>query len=171
MFILTIWPLWKFELALLNYIPTGHQLLSFFLFLSFHTFPLTIVAHWSRVAMFLKNFQSQGGLITSEPFDMAWVILFFTTFFFNKDFFGVDPFKRSLFESVITLFMFWYFSHKACGILTPCVLCFAVPWCPTLCDPMDCGPPGSSAHGDSPGKNTGVGCHASDQGSNPHYLH
>ena len=37
--------------------------------------------------------------------------------------------------------------------------------CPTLCDPMDCSPPGS--HGtspwdcpwDSPGKNTGVGCH------------
>ena len=25
---------------------------------------------------------------------------------------------------------------------------------PTLCDPMDCSQPGSSAHGDSPGKNT-----------------
>ena len=32
--------------------------------------------------------------------------------------------------------------------------------CPTLCDSMDCSPPGSSVHGDSPGKNTGVGCHA-----------
>ena len=31
--------------------------------------------------------------------------------------------------------------------------------CPTLCDPMDYSPPGSSVHGDSPGKNTGVGCH------------
>ena len=31
--------------------------------------------------------------------------------------------------------------------------------CPTLCDPMDCKPPGSSAHGDSPDRNTGVGCH------------
>ena len=29
-----------------------------------------------------------------------------------------------------------------------------------LCDPMDCSPPGFSVHGDSPGKNTGVGCHA-----------
>ena len=29
--------------------------------------------------------------------------------------------------------------------------------CPTLCDPMDCSPPGSSVHGDFPGKNTGVG--------------
>jgi len=25
---------------------------------------------------------------------------------------------------------------------------------------MDCRPPGSSVHGDSPGKNSGVGCHA-----------
>ena len=31
--------------------------------------------------------------------------------------------------------------------------------CSTLCDPVDCSPPGSSVHGDSPGKNTGVGCH------------
>ena len=31
--------------------------------------------------------------------------------------------------------------------------------CPTLCDPMDCSLPGSFVHGDSPGKNTGVGCH------------
>ena len=31
---------------------------------------------------------------------------------------------------------------------------------PTLCNPMDCSPPHSSVHGNSPGKNTGVGCHA-----------
>ena len=36
--------------------------------------------------------------------------------------------------------------------------------CPTLCAPMYCSPPGSSAHGTSPGKNTGVGCHALLQG-------
>ena len=29
----------------------------------------------------------------------------------------------------------------------------------TLCNPMDCSLPGSSVHGDSPGKNTGVSCH------------
>ena len=29
--------------------------------------------------------------------------------------------------------------------------------CLTLCNPMDCSPPGSFVHGDSPGKNTGVG--------------
>ena len=31
--------------------------------------------------------------------------------------------------------------------------------CLTLCNPTDCSPPGSSVHGDSPGKNTGVGCY------------
>ena len=49
--------------------------------------------------------------------------------------------------------------------------------CPTLCDPMDCSPPGASVHGDSPGKNTRVGCHSLLQGifptqeSNPGLLH
>ena len=31
--------------------------------------------------------------------------------------------------------------------------------CPILCDAMDCSLPGSSVHGDSPDKDTGVGCH------------
>ena len=35
--------------------------------------------------------------------------------------------------------------------------------CPTPCNPVECSPPGSSVH-DSPGKNTGVGCHALLQG-------
>ena len=46
----------------------------------------------------------------------------------------------------------------------------------TLCDTMDCSPP-SSCPWDSPGKNTGVGCHALlqgiflIQGLNPRLLH
>ena len=54
-----------------------------------------------------------------------------------------------------------------------CMACYAVCLvarsCPTLCNPMDCSPPGSSVPGDSPGKSTGVGCHALLQGnlSNP----
>ena len=47
------------------------------------------------------------------------------------------------------------------------VLCLVAQLCLTLCDPMDCSPPGSSVHGDSPGKNTGVGCHALLQGIFP----
>ena len=47
------------------------------------------------------------------------------------------------------------------------VLCLVAQLCPTLCNPMDCSPPGSSVHGDSPGKNTRVGCHAPLQGVFP----
>ena len=36
--------------------------------------------------------------------------------------------------------------------------------CQTLCDSMDYSLPDSSVHGDYPGKNTGVGCHALLQG-------
>ena len=46
-------------------------------------------------------------------------------------------------------------------------LCLVTQLCLTFCDPMDCSPPGSSVHGDSPGKNTGVGCHALLQGIFP----
>ena len=39
--------------------------------------------------------------------------------------------------------------------------------CPTLCDPMDCSPPGPSVHEDSPGKKTGVDFRAFLQGIFP----
>ena len=38
-------------------------------------------------------------------------------------------------------------------------LCLVTQLCPILCDPMDYSPPGSSVHGHSPDKNTGVSCH------------
>ena len=44
------------------------------------------------------------------------------------------------------------------------VLCLVTESCLTLCNPMDCSPPGSIVHGDSPGTNTGVGCRALLQG-------
>ena len=40
------------------------------------------------------------------------------------------------------------------------ILCLVAQLCLTLGHPMDCSPPGASVHGDSPGKNTGVGCRA-----------
>ena len=57
------------------------------------------------------------------------------------------------------------------------MLCLLALSCLTLCNPMDCIPPRSSVHGDSPGKNTRVGCHAvlqgifPTQGSNPDLPH
>ena len=56
-------------------------------------------------------------------------------------------------------------------------MCLDAQPCPTLCDPIDCSPPGSSVHGDSLGKNTGMGCQAllqgifPTQGSNPGLPH
>ena len=67
-----------------------------------------------------------------------------------------------------------------CMLSRVCVcvcVCVCAQSCLTLCDPMDCSPPGSSVHGDSAGKNTGVGCHAllqgifPGQGSNQDLLH
>ena len=54
--------------------------------------------------------------------------------------------------------------------ITVHVLCLVSQLCPTLCnpmDPMDYSPPGPSVDEDSPGKNTGVGCHALLQGIFP----
>ena len=48
-----------------------------------------------------------------------------------------------------------------------CVHAQSLQSCLTLCNPVDCSSPGSSVHGDSPGKNTGVGCHAILQGIFP----
>ena len=56
------------------------------------------------------------------------------------------------------------------------ITCSVAQSCPTLYDHMDCSLPGPSVHGDSPDKNTGVGCHAflqaifPVQGSNPGLL-
>ena len=47
------------------------------------------------------------------------------------------------------------------------IMCLAVQSCSTLCDPMDCSPPGSSVLGESSGKNTAVSCHALLQGIFP----
>ena len=56
-------------------------------------------------------------------------------------------------------------------------VCLIAQSCPTLCDPLDYSPPGSSVHRNLPGKNIGVGCHAflqgifPTQGSNPDLPH
>ena len=59
------------------------------------------------------------------------------------------------------------FAHRMAVSSLWTVLCLVAQSCQTLCDPMDCSPPGSSVHGDSPDKNTGVGCHALPHGILP----
>ena len=66
-------------------------------------------------------------------------------------------------------------SLKWIKLQLPCV-CFIVHSRLILCSPMDSHPPGSCVRGDSPGKHTGVGCHAlllvifPTQGSKPGLL-
>ena len=59
-------------------------------------------------------------------------------------------------------FVYWFFS-----ISYNSVLCLVSQSRPILCDPMDYSLPGSSVHGNSPGNNTGIGCHALLQGIVP----
>ena len=47
--------------------------------------------------------------------------------------------------------MIWLFPPMCAKLLQLCLI---------LCEPMACSPPGSSVHGDSPGKSTGGGFHA-----------
>ena len=72
----------------------------------------------------------------------------------------------------VNVFIFsWAYS------LPQAVWCLMAHLCPTHWDPMRCSRPGSLGHGDSPGKDPGVGCHFllqgifPTQGSNPGLLH
>ena len=73
-------------------------------------------------------------------------------------------------------FMFLKLKFKIKNYLFPIMVgvpCLVVQSCPTLCNSMDYSPPHCSVLGDSPGRNTGVGCRAllqgifATQGSNP----
>ena len=51
------------------------------------------------------------------------------------------------------------------SFLSPACMCAkSLKLCPILCEPKESSLPGSSVHGVSPGKNTGVSCHALLQG-------
>ena len=47
---------------------------------------------------------------------------------------------------------------RQCVCVCVCV-CVCTQSCPTLCNLMDCSPPGSSVHGIFKARNTGVSCH------------
>ena len=69
-------------------------------------------------------------------------------------------------------------SNRTCNFykVCECVHAKLLQSCLTLCDPMDCSPPGKNMGGKNTGKNTGVGCHAllqeifPTQGLNFHLL-
>ena len=67
-------------------------------------------------------------------------------------------------------------SHQGSPQISLCCVVLSCSAVSDSCDPMDYNSPGFSVHGDSPGKNTGVGCHILiqgiflTQGSNPYLL-
>ena len=87
---------------------------------------------------------------------------------------------RALFTLIISLlsgfFFFFFFlifgwnytfliASVTTSVIHPVCMCAkSLQPCLTLCDPMDCSTPGSSVHRESPGKNTGMGCHVLLQG-------
>ena len=68
---------------------------------------------------------------------------------------------------LIIIFMIfnYIFIHGIWSVSFSPVLCLVAWSCPTLYNPVDCRLPGSSVHGDFPGKNAGKGCHALLQGN------
>ena len=78
---------------------------------------------------------------------------------------------------LIKSFLISSFIEHLTGIYYISTMCLVAQSCPISCDSVDCSLPGSSVHGDSPGKNTVVGCHVFLQGifptqrSNPGLLH
>ena len=77
---------------------------------------------------------------------------------------------------MILIYYFHQVIKKCYRRFNACMLAKSLKSCLTLCNPMDCNSPTFSVHGDSPGKNTGVGCHTLlqgiflTQGSKPHLL-
>ena len=78
----------------------------------------------------------------------------------------MSPFVIIFLPRSKSLLMSWLQSPSVI-ILEPCTVCLVAQSCPPLCDPMNCRLRGSSVQGDSPGKNTGVSCHALLQGIFP----
>ena len=92
----------------------------------------------------------------------------------SRGFSNTTVWKHQFFSAQPSL---WFNSHICTWLLEKPCICLVTQLCPTPCNLIDYSSPGSSVHGDSPGKNTGVSCHAllqeifPTQGSNPGLLH
>ena len=85
-------------------------------------------------------------------------------FFFKYHYKCVDFTVFYMFHCTTVIILF---SSSFIEISQTSCSCSAAQSCPILCNPMDCSPPGSSVQEDSPGRNTGVGCHFLLQGIFP----
>ena len=119
--------------------------------------PLSSTISWN-----LLKFMSIESVMLSNHRILCHPILFLPPFSLSQ--------HQSLFQWVVS-------SHQVANILVLQSQHWPFQWmrvlglvahsCLTLCDPLDCDPPCSSVHGDSPGKNTGMSCHGLLQGIFP----
>ena len=124
----------------------------------------------SPVSYFLIIYQKHILIRFSCSWRREWLP---TPVFWPREFHGLySPWGHKESDTIERLSLSLSFLLAMC-----CVLCLVTQSCLTLCDSMDCNPPGSSVHGDSPGKNTGVDWHGlfqvifPTQGSNPGLPH
>ena len=75
------------------------------------------------------------------------------------------PTKVCLIKAVV--FPVAMYGSESWTIKKAVYVCLVAQFCPNPCNPMDCSLLGSFVHGDSPGKSTGVSCHALLQGIFP----
>ena len=87
----------------------------------------------------------------------AWLLRFMGSQRVGHDWVTDLIWSDFLFHSSVYFFLSLFF-HVLYTRSLLIVLCLVAQSCPTLCDPMDCSLPGCSVLGDSPGKNTRVGC-------------
>ena len=108
----------------------------------------------------MRMFRAELFVTTSKWWQRCPAVIWYTF---------VQLYKKALYVCTLCT------EHTLCA-----VLCLVTQLCPNRCNPMDWSLLGSSVHGDSPGKNTGVGFHAllqgifPTQGSNvglPNYRH
>ena len=113
--------------------------------------------------------------------DVRWTkcVIIISIFLEEKLFHSLSFPEQNRKKKKYILYTFLEFPFSSIGLFLSMAvcMCLATQSCLTFCDPMYCSPSGSSVHGDSPGKNTGVGCHALlqgifwTQGSNPGLPH
>ena len=81
--------------------------------------------------------------------------------------FQLDFFPVMIYTTYNSLVIWVFFLQYVIHPILQAFVCLVTQSGPTLCNPLDCSPPGSPVHGDSPGKNTGVGSHPLLQGIFP----
>ena len=147
---------------------------------------LTQIYHWKRQEYFsslygylslIKHWNSTNGSFLEvcwglKPYnpipcyiEIHWSSLYFERNFYQCMVSGQTQFQtffRNIPQNIpfVRLFLFGIYSSDHFINILYGRMCLVAQLCLTLSDPMDCSPPGSSVHLDSPDKNTGVGCHA-----------